>query len=128
MNTTVELPSGKIINLGRFIALIPADTNGDSYELLLEGYPTPIRIEYTDLNIIRQVLNLGASRSYEMPAWSTEEQLKRNQPKMKALAKRMERTKNMSDEEAQQSQEFFESFKQTIDAERPPGQKLYSES
>jgi hypothetical protein len=135
MNTTVELPSGKILNLARFIALIPVDNASDnSYELILEGYPTPICVDHKDADMIRQFLNLGKSTSYanekpnEKPAWSMEEQLRLNIPKMIALAKRMERTKNMSDEEAQQRQEFFESFKQTVDAQRPTGQKLYSES
>ncbi|GJD16158.1 hypothetical protein RIVM261_011140 [Rivularia sp. IAM M-261] len=131
MNSTVELPSGKILNLARFIALIPVDNaKDDSYELILEGYPTPIRVDHKDADIIRQFLNLGKSTSYanEKPAWSMEEQLRQNVPKMIALAKRMERTRNMSDEEAQQRQEFFETFKQTVDAERPSGQKLYSES
>lgn len=131
MNTTVELPSGKILNLARFIALMPIENaKDDCYELILEGYATPIRIDRKDADIIKQLLNLGKSTSYinEKPAWSMEEQLKQNVPKMIALAKRMERTKNMSDEEAKQRQEFFESFKQTVDAERPSGQKLYSES
>lgn len=131
MNSTVELPSGKILNLARFIALIPVDNaKDDSYELILEGYPAPIRVDHKDADTIRQFLNLAKSTSYanEKPAWSMEEQLKQNVPKMIALAKYMERNKNMSDEEAKQRQEFFESFKQTIDAERPCGQKLYSES
>lgn len=130
MNTTVELPSGKILNLARFIALIPAEnTKDDSYDLILEGYPTPIRVTHKDADIIRQFLNLGnTSYNHEKPAWSMEEQLRRNVPKMIALAKYMERNKNITDEEAQRQQEFFESFKQTVDAQRPPGQKLYSES
>ncbi|BAZ09905.1 hypothetical protein NIES4071_17190 [Calothrix sp. NIES-4071] len=130
MNTTVELPSGKILNLARFIALIPAEnTKDDSSDLILEGYPTPIRVNHEDADIIRKFLNLGnTSYPNEKPAWSMEEQLRRNVPRMVALEKYMERNKNMSDEEAQQRQEFFESFKQTVDAERPAGQKLYSES
>ncbi|WP_242031186.1 hypothetical protein [Anabaena sp. FACHB-1237] len=46
---------------------------------------------------------------------------------MAILAQRMEQDKNMSDEESRERQEIFESFKKRMDAERPQGQKLYSE-
>jgi hypothetical protein len=61
MNTSIELPSGKILNITRFIALIPNNNNIDSdYQLILEGYPHPINLESSDaqnLKIILQELN-----------------------------------------------------------------------
>lgn len=49
MNTSIELPSGKILNITRFIALIPNNNNIDSdYQLILEGYPHPINLEPSD--------------------------------------------------------------------------------
>jgi hypothetical protein len=50
MNTSIELPSGKILNIARFIALLPAsDTNNSGYHMILEGYPpTPINLELSD--------------------------------------------------------------------------------
>ena len=47
---------------------------------------------------------------------------------MQILAKQKQQYQNISDEESRERQELFESFKKTIDAERPDGQKLYSES
>ena len=42
MNITVELPSGKILDIARFIALLP-DCNS-TYQLILEGYSNPINL------------------------------------------------------------------------------------
>ncbi len=61
-------------------------------------------------------------------AWDKDKQILKNQRAMEILAKRMEHDDNISDSEAVERQEFFERFKQIMDAERPEGQKLYSES
>lgn len=46
MNNPVELPSGKILNIARFVALIPnTDTCNIGYDLILEGYSIPIYLE-----------------------------------------------------------------------------------
>jgi len=43
MNNSVELPSGKILNIVRFVALIPnTNTSNQGYDLILEGYSSPI--------------------------------------------------------------------------------------
>ncbi|MCF4967341.1 hypothetical protein CV014_09595 [Nostoc sp. CMAA1605] len=60
--------------------------------------------------------------------WDKEKQLQKNQRAMELLAKCIEQHKHMSDAESSQRQEFFEEFKKIVDAERPEGQKLYSES
>jgi hypothetical protein len=39
MNFNIELPSGKIFNLDRFVAFLPDDTTGNlQYSLMTEGY------------------------------------------------------------------------------------------
>ena len=57
MNTSIELPSGKILNITRFIALIPNNNNIDSdYQLILEGYPHPINLEPSDAQNLKIIL------------------------------------------------------------------------
>lgn len=129
MNTIAKLPSGKILDISRFIALIPiTNMNNGSYDLILEGYSAPINIEASDAHTLEQLLQ-SYQNKYE--ARDTlkydQEQLKRNQRPLELLAKRIELHRNMSEEESRQRQELFEEFKKIIDAERPPGQKLYSE-
>jgi hypothetical protein len=41
-----KLPSGKILDISRFVALIPIkNTDNGSYDLILEGYSAPINKE-----------------------------------------------------------------------------------
>ena len=61
-------------------------------------------------------------------AWDKDEQLRKNKKAIALLAKRIERHQNMSDEESKERAELFEQFKFRIDANRLPGQKLYSQS
>lgn len=125
MNTSVELPSGKILNMARFIALLPASNITDSsYQLILEGYPNPINLESSDAETLKKILELDKHTS----AWDKDKQLQKNQRAIKILEKRIEHFKNIPESEFIARQELFESFKQTIDSQRSDGQKLYSES
>ncbi|MBD2199025.1 MULTISPECIES: hypothetical protein [Calothrix] len=131
MTTSIELPSGKILNITRFIALLPVSNNGDSsYQLILEGYPHPIDLEFLDAQAVKKLLQLDKDNtvSNHQSGWDKEEQIRKNQRPMELLAKLMEEHKNMSDTESLQRQELFERFKKIVDAQRLPGQKLYSES
>lgn len=56
MNNTIELPSGKIINIARFIALIPHNNIDSDYQLILEGYPHPINLALSDAENLKIVL------------------------------------------------------------------------
>jgi hypothetical protein len=132
MNTSIELPSGKILNITRFIALIPNNNNIDSdYQLILEGYPHPINLESSDAQNLKIFLQSKLDQNTPVNAhkstWNQQEQLQKNQKAMAILAERIAEHKNMSDEESLQQQEFFEEFKKTVDSQRPIGQKLYSE-
>ncbi|MDZ7959976.1 MAG: hypothetical protein RMY34_19180 [Aulosira sp. DedQUE10] len=56
---------------------------------------------------------------------TTEEQLRINQAAMQLLKKWLE--EEVSEEDSIQRQKYCESFKQIVDNERLPGQKLYSQ-
>ncbi|MEA5577516.1 hypothetical protein [Anabaena sp. UHCC 0451] len=131
MNTSIELPSGKIINIARFIALIPNNNIHSNYQLILEGYPHPIDLESSDAQnlkiILQSKLDQDTPLATHQSTWNQQEQLQKNQKAMAILAQLMEQDNNMSDEESRERQEIFESFKKRMDAERPQGQKLYSE-
>jgi hypothetical protein len=131
MNTSIELPSGKIININRFIALIPHNNIDSDYQLILEGYPHPINLESSDAQNLKIILQSKLDESTKInthkSTWNQQEQLQKNQKTMAILAQRIAQHKNMSDEESLQQQEFFEELKKTVDSQRPLGQKLYSE-
>lgn len=130
MNNPVELPSGKILNIVRFVALIPNNISNQGYDLILEGYSNPIYLEASDASALKQILQLDLDRKITATysAWDKDEQLRKNQKAIALLAKRIERNQNMSLEESKEREELFEEFKQRIDASRLPGQKLYSQS
>ncbi|MBR8834912.1 MAG: hypothetical protein DSM106950_12970 [Stigonema ocellatum SAG 48.90 = DSM 106950] len=131
MNNSVELPSGKILNIVRFVALIPnTNTSNQGYDLILEGYSSPIYLEASDASALKQILQLYLDRKKPATysAWNQDQQLQKNKKAIALLAKRIERHQNMSDEESKEREELFEEFKLRIDASRLPGQKLYSQS
>ena len=123
MNKAIELPTGKIIDLNRFVALIPDNKNeNDEYLLLLEGYPQPLKIDSKDIAVLKQHLPLQSSQNTNV-SWDREEQIRLNQPKMKKLKDKIERMKQ--EQPSAEKAEFFENFKKTMDAHRPEGRKLY---
>lgn len=131
MNTSIALPSGKILNISRFVALLPpSSTDNQIYHLILEGYPNPIHLELSDVEVLRKNLELEKDNiaSSNQVGWDREKQLQKNQRAMELLQKRMEKHKHMSDTESLQRQQFFEQFKKIFDEQRLPGHKLYSES
>jgi len=131
MNNPVELPSGKILNIVRFVALIPnTNTSNQGYDLILEGYSSPIYLEASDASALKQILQLDLDTKITATysAWDKDEQLRKNQKAITLLAKRIERHQNMSSEESKEREELFEEFQRRIDATRLPGQKLYSQS
>ncbi|MEC4814181.1 MAG: hypothetical protein SAK29_13035 [Scytonema sp. PMC 1069.18] len=131
MNKPVELPSGKILNIARFVALIPNtdDSHRMSYDLLISGYSNPISLEASDASALKQILQLEKAKltNNTYSDWDKEEQLKKNQKARYLLAKRIERHQNMSEEESKERADLFESFKHSIDLSRLPEQKLYSQ-
>jgi hypothetical protein len=58
MNNPVELARGKILNIVHFVALIPnTDTCNVGYDLILEGYSSPIYLEPLDANALKKFRN-----------------------------------------------------------------------
>jgi hypothetical protein len=118
MNSTIELPTGKILDLNRFVALFPEnETTKELYSLILEGCSHMIHLDRSEADIVKQYLQLQKNHS-KNGSWDREEQLKKNQPAIKLLKERIERHKLMSKEESKQRAEFFADFQKTIDAER----------
>ncbi len=120
MNLNIELPSGKVFNLDRFIALLP---NEDRYSLILEGYSQAIDIGITEADLVKQKLQLTSNT--HNGSWDREEQIRKNQPKLKLLKEKIEKLKQEIPSAEKEAE--FEEFKRIIDAERPLGQKLFEE-
>lgn len=129
VNIPVELPSGKIFNIARFIALIPINTeNNISYDLILEGYSDPVNLESQDAESLKEILLLNKNLvPVSQLEQNKQKQLQQNQRAMALLKQRMKRHENISEAESIQREEIFNDFKTIMDAERLPGQKLYSE-
>ena len=111
MKTLLELPSGKILDLTRFIALVPIGTDSE-YKLILSGYSNPIHLEQKEADAVKQFL-FSHETHQAQAGWDKEEQLSRNQPAMKLLKEWIERDKNR--QPTPESEESFEEFKRIID-------------
>lgn len=141
MSKTIELSSGKIIDLSRFVALLPkseaakdrqhgarSQTDEASvgsphqYSLILEGYSQSINLNSQEANSLKEHLQLESKKTHN-GTWNREEQIRLNQPKLEKLKEIIERKKQ--EQPSAEKAAFFESFKKTMDAERPEGRKLY---
>ena len=94
MNKTIELSTGKIIDLSRFVALIPNDEAAENhqYSLFLEGYPQSINLNPEEANSVKKYLQVDTKKKHN-GTWNREEQLRLNQPKMKRLKEKIDRMK-----------------------------------
>ena len=111
MNKTIELSTGKIVDLSRFVALIPNDEAAENhqdgarsqtdetsvgsphqYSLFLEGYPQSINLNRLEANSVKKHLQVDTEKKHN-GTWDREEQLRLNQPKMKKLKEKIERMK-----------------------------------
>lgn len=81
MNKIAKLPSGKMLDVSRFVALIPlTNLENGSYDLILEGYSTPINIESSDAHALEELLQSNQNKHEARDTLVyDEEQLKRNQ-------------------------------------------------
>lgn len=123
MTTTIELSSGKIIDLNRFVALVPSEKATDeTYSLILEGSVSAIALNSQEAKSIKEHLKIK-SKQTKNDTWDKEEQLRKNQPKLKKLREWIDAKKQ--ELPSPEKEAAFEKFKQTIDTERPAGQKLY---
>ena len=123
MNKTIELPSGKIIDLNRFVALVPDEKAGNQeYHLILDGYDKAIVLDSQEAKSVKEHLKVKSTQNSN-GVWDREEQLRKNQPAIKLLKKRIERIKK--EPPSPEKEAAFERFKKNIDAERSTGKKLY---
>jgi hypothetical protein len=125
MSKTIELSSGKIIDLSRFVALIPDTETVEKtiiYSLILEGYSQAINLNSQEAIFIKQHLQLD-SEKVQNDTWDREEQIRKNQPKLKKLKEIIERKRQ--EQPSAEKAAYFESFKQTMDSQRPLGRQLY---
>jgi hypothetical protein len=107
MANPVELPSGKLLDLDRFIALVPNDTeNKGECKLILEGYPQPIYLEQKDVFVFKEKLNQKLTR--DVIQWDIEEQLRKNQPLISLIKKWLKQKSDLvsTPEDVQEYQEI----------------------
>jgi reverse gyrase len=122
----IQLPSGKIIDLSKCIAVIPGSKSTDSTMILL-GAEQQIQIDSIDLQSLRQQLKYSKIQGKSNVVMETktpaeESEYRRNlAQKLKAFNSQWERL--ATDENAKQESD---AFKQILDDQRPIGQKLYS--
>ena len=121
----IQLPSGKIIDLSKCIAVIPGSKSVDS-EMILSGTEQQIRIDRIDLQSLQQQLKqpkIKNKNNFSMDKTPAEENEYRQNlsEKLKVFNSQWERL--ATDENAKQESD---AFKQILDAQRPSGQKLYS--
>lgn len=121
----LKLTKNKIIDVSRFVALLPSNDDTNNYLLILEGSEEAIPIQDEDLDILTKYLE---NKQTTLTASKTEYTLKdlEKPHAVEALQRRIARRESMSDAESAQAAEAWERFKQNIDADRPEGQKLYS--
>ncbi len=122
MKTTIELQRGKIIDLTRFVALIPdEEAKDDKYLLILEGSDRAITLSLKEARLLEEYLN-----SKDNTIWNPEAQINKNHSAIEFLKKRIAKNKVMSDAESNKRAEFLADFKTTVDKQRGSERKLYS--
>lgn len=123
----IQLPSGKIVDLSKCIAIIPGTRSIDS-EMILAGTEQQIQIDSADLATLQQELKQRRNPNQEEPLSlqvksPTEENEYREHLARKLIDFNTRWERLAADQNAQQESD---AFKQILDAERPSGQKLYS--
>ena len=126
MTTTIELPSGKIIDLNRFVALLPDEkTEKQEYHLILEGCDRAIALDSQEALTVKEHLKLKSKQNGN-GVWDREEQLRKNQPAIELLKERIARNQLMSNAESNRRARFLTDFKKAVDEQRISERKLYS--
>ena len=115
----IQLPSGKIIDLDKCLAIVPSDTSSNS-EVVLSGIEHHIQIDSQDLETLRGEINKSRNGSAKYLNLET------------THAERVEKSRKFNeiwDRLAARDNAEAEAkiLMQILDAERPSGQKLYSE-
>ena len=110
MSQTIKLPSGKLIDLSRFVAMLPVD---NKYQLSLDGANTTIEVDTEDAEYIQLQLVSNRNNKQVKEQWDKTAQLRKNQPLMQLIEQWREQ-KNVqapTEEEIQEYQEIQEALK-----------------
>jgi hypothetical protein len=115
----IQLPSGKIIDLDKCLAIVPSDTSSNS-EVVLSGIEHHIQIDSQDLETLQGEIDKSRNRETKYPNLETTpaERIEKSR-KFNELWDRLAARDNASAE--------AKILMEILDAERPSGQKLYSE-
>jgi hypothetical protein len=121
----IQLPSGKIIDLDKCLAIFPSSTSTDT-ELVLAGIEHHIPLDSTDAEmlstVIRQQIVNQPRYAFEFRTIFQESQRQEQvSEKLKLLRQKREELSNQPD-----ADKVFKMFAEIVDAERTTGQKLYS--
>jgi hypothetical protein len=121
----LQLPSGKIIDISKCIAIIPDSKSGD-IEVILSGTEYQLYIDATDLEALRvAIIKPSSDRpkyAFELPTSFADIQRQEGVGEWMDAFRR-EKANLATEPDADKS---FEVFARIVDAERPSGQKLYS--
>ncbi|WP_310484722.1 hypothetical protein [Chamaesiphon sp. VAR_48_metabat_403] len=121
----IQLPSGKIIDLDKCLAIIPASISTDS-EVVLSGIEHHLQIDSIDLETLQAAIrNQTVTQpryAFELRTIDLESQRREQIPALLASL-RQKRVELSTQPDADIA---FEVFSKIVDAERDAGQKLYS--
>ena len=115
MTSTIKLPSGKLIDLSHFVALLPdEETTENNYKLSLAGLSQTIEIDSRDAEFISQKLELESRTNQASVGeqWDKEAQLRKNKPLMKLIEQWREKNNGQTatEEEIQEYQDIQKSL------------------
>jgi hypothetical protein len=121
----IQLPSGKIIDLDKCLAIFPSSTSTDT-ELVLAGIEHHIPLDSTDAEmlstVIRQQIVNQPRYAFELRTMFQESQQREQiSEKLKLLQQKRTELSNQPD-----ADKAFKIFAEIVDAERTTGQKLYN--
>jgi hypothetical protein len=125
MLNPIQLPSGKIIDLDKCLAIIPTSTSTDS-EIVLSGVEHHLQIDSIDLESLQTAIRHQAAPqpryAFEFRTIVQESQRREQVPDL--LASLRQKRAELSTQPG--ADRAFEVFSKIVDAERGAGQKLYS--
>ncbi len=121
----IQLPSGKIIDLDKCLAIVPSSTSTNT-EVVLAGIEHHIPLDSIDAEmlsaVIRQQIVIQPRYAFEFRTIAQESQRRAQvSEKLKILRQKREELSHQPD-----ADNVFKMFAEIVDAERTTGQKLYS--
>jgi hypothetical protein len=129
----IQLPSGKIVDLSKCIAIVPSANEIDN-EMILAGTEQQIQIDAADLEILQAAIarfgkadatpTSSKNPKYTIESRNPVEELQRRQQVSEWMSGFRQHRANLAT--LPDAERAFEVFTKIVDAERPSGQKLYT--